>query len=351
MKLKPFIMPEHLVTDPESASDVYAKFTIAPMERGWGHTVGNALRRALLSSVQGATVTEVRIDGVAHEFMTIDDVVEDVSEIILNIKKLRFRLWSETPKLCYLHAKGRREFSARDMTVPPEIVVANADQRILTISDTKRAVNIEMLVENGRGYVKAERIRKNRTAPEGTIFLDAFFSPIKKVNYWVESMRVLDRTDFERLIMEVWTDGTVRPDEALIQAATILKNHMTVLVPQEKEPEFIEEEKLYRDRDRLGELLGMSIEELELSNRALNCLMKGRSKRTGEKVAIVTVADLVQRTERDMLDIENFGRKSLEELRKVLEDIGLTLGMDISGIPISERIHESETTDEPGKEL
>ncbi|MBM3315425.1 DNA-directed RNA polymerase subunit alpha, partial [candidate division WOR-3 bacterium] len=342
MKLKPFVMPEQLEVEAESATDTYAKSVIAPLERGWGHTVGNALRRALLSSVQGAAVTEVRIDGVAHEFMTIDDVVEDVSDIILNIKKLRVRLWSETPKLCYLHAKGRREFHAKDLTVPPEIVVANPDQKLLTISDTKRSVSVEMLVENGRGYVKAERIKKNRAAAEGTIYLDAFFSPVKKVNFWVESMRVLDRTDFERLVLETWTDGTVRPDEALIQSATILKNHMQVLVPQEKEPEFIEEERLFRDRDRLGELLSMSIEELELSNRALNCLMKGKSKRTGERVAIQTVADLVQRTEKDMLDIENFGCKSLEELKKVLEDVGLTLGMDISGIPISERPREPE---------
>jgi DNA-directed RNA polymerase subunit alpha len=346
MKLKPFVMPEKPEVEPDSSSDTYARFTVAPLERGWGHTVGTALRRALLSSVQGATVTEVRIDGVAHEFMTIDDVVEDVSEVVLNIKKLRLRLWSETPKLCYLHAKGRREFFARDLTVPPEIVVATPDQKILTISDSKRAVNVEMLVENGRGYVKAERIKKNRTAPESTIFLDAFFSPVKKVNYWVETMRVLDRTDFERLVLEVWTDGTVRPDEALIQSSTIMKNHMAVLVPQEKEPEFIEEEKLYRDRDRLGELLSMSIEELELSNRALNCLMKGRSKRTGERIAIQTVADLVQRTEKDMLDIENFGRKSLEELKKVLEDLSLTMGMDISGIPISERPKEKEAEEE-----
>ena len=145
-------------------------------------------------------------------------------------------------------------------------------------------------------------------------------------------MRVLERTNFERVILEVWTDGSVRPDEALIQSATILKNHMDVLVPSEKEPEFLKEEKLYRDRDRLIELLGMDIEELELSNRALNCLKKGRSKRTAERISIQTVGDLVQRTEKEMLDIENFGRKSLEELKKVLEDMGLTFGMDVSGL-------------------
>lgn len=345
MKLKPFVMPEKLEIEEESATDSYAKFIIAPLERGWGVTVGNALRRALLSSVQGAAVVEVRIDGATHEFTTIEDVVEDVPEIILNIKKIRFRLWSETPRVCYLHAKGKRAFFARDLTVPPEVVIANPDQKILTLSDNKRAVNIEMMVESGRGYVRAERLRRGRTVPEGTIFLDAFFSPVKKVNYWVENMRVLDRTDFERVMLEVWTDGTVKPDEALIQAATILKNHMGGLIPEEREPEFIEEERLHRARDHLAELLAMNVDELELSNRALNCLKKGRSKRTGERVSIRTIADLVQHTEKELLDIENFGRKSLEELKDVLEDMGLTLGMDISGIPIgkvTEVEHEEE---------
>ncbi len=340
MKLKPFVMPEKLEMDAETATESYAKFIIAPLERGWGTTIGNTLRRALLSSVQGAAAVELRIDGVTHEFTTIEDVVEDVPEIVLNIKKIRFRLWAETPRVCQLHAKGKRAFFARDLTVPPEVIIANPDQKILTIADNKREVNLEMVVENGRGYVRAERLRKDRVVPEGTIFLDAFFSPVKKVNYWVENMRVLDRTDFERVILEVWTDGTVKPEEALIQSATILKNHMTVLVPEEKEPKFIEEEKVYRDRDRLAELLAMDIDELELSNRALNCLKRGRSKRTGERISIKTIADLVQYTEKDMLDIENFGRKSLEELKKVLEDMGLTLGMDITGIQIGKTAGE-----------
>ncbi len=334
MRLKPFVMPEKLALDTESATESYAKFIIAPLERGWGTTIGNALRRALLSSVQGAAVVQVRIEDVPHEFTTIEDVVEDVPEIILNIKKLRFRLWSETPRSCYLHAQGKREFCGRDLTVPPELIIANPDQKILTIADNRRTVNIEMVVENGRGFVNAERLKKSRVAPEGTIFLDAFFSPVKKVNYWVENMRVLDRTDFERVFLEVWTDGTVTPEEAMIQSATIIKNHMEVLIPREKEPQFIEEGRPYQERERLSEILGMDIEELELSNRALNCLKRGRSKHTGERVSIQTVADLVRHTEKDILDIENFGRKSLEELKKVLEDLGLTLGMDISGIPI-----------------
>jgi DNA-directed RNA polymerase subunit alpha len=331
MKLKRFVVPEKLDIEQDTATESYAKFTLSPLEKGWGDTVGNAMRRALLSSVQGAAITQVRIDGVAHEFSTIEDVVEDVPQIILNLKRLRMRLWSETPRTCTLHTKGKREFTAKDLTVPPEIIIANPDEVILTVSDKSRSVSMELVVENGRAYVPAERLRRNQTAPEGTIYLDAFFSPVKKASFTVEPMRVQDRTDFEKVHLEIWTDGSVRPDEALIQSATIVKNHMSVLVPSEKEPEFIEEERLYRDQDRIVETLGMDIEELELSNRALNCLKKGRSKRTGDKISIQTVGDLVQRTEKEMLDIENFGRKSLEELRKVLEDMNLTFGMDVVG--------------------
>jgi DNA-directed RNA polymerase subunit alpha len=189
-----------------------------------------------------------------------------------------------------------------------------------------------MKVENGRGYVPAERLKRGQNAPVGTIFLDAFFSPVKKVNYTIENTRVLDRSDFEKILLEVWTDGSIKADEALIQSATIIKNHMTVMIPTEKEPEFIPEEKFDKERERLRELLMMDIEELELSNRALNCLKKGRSKRTGERVSIKKVADLVRRTEKEMLNIENFGRKSLDELKKVLEGIGLSFGIDVDAI-------------------
>lgn len=330
MKLKPFVLPEKV--EIETASDTYTKFIIAPLEKGWGHTIGNSLRRSLLSSIQGACVTQVRIDGVSHEFSTIPDVLEDVPQIIMNIKKIRMRLLSETPKLCYLNAKGKGTFTAKDMTVPPEITITNPSQPILTITDAKRSVNIEMRVENGRGYVPAERLKRGQSAPVGTIFLDAFFSPVKKVTYTVENTRVMDRSDFEKIVLEVWTDGSVKPDEALIQSATIIKNHMAVMIPSEKEPEFVPSEKFDKERERLRELLEKDIEELELSNRALNCLKKGRSKRSGERINIKKVADLVRLTEKEMLNIENFGKKSLDELRKVLEGIGLTFGMDVDSI-------------------
>ncbi|MEO0093719.1 MAG: DNA-directed RNA polymerase subunit alpha [candidate division WOR-3 bacterium] len=332
MKLKPFVLPEKVEIENETATDTYTKFIIAPLEKGWGHTIGNSLRRSLLSSIQGAAVTQVRIDGVLHEFSTIPDVLEDVPQIIMNIKKIRMALLSETPKFCYLNVKGKGTFTAKDMTVPPEITIANPDQPILTITDAKRSVNIEMKVENGRGYVPAERLKRGQNVPVGTIFLDAFFSPVKKVTYSVENTRVADRADFEKVVLEVWTDGSVRPDEALIQSATIIKNHMAILIPAEKEPEFRPEEKFDKEKERLRELLMMDIDELELSNRALNCLKKGRSKRTGERIAIKKVADLVRRTEKEMLNIENFGKKSLDELKKVLEGMGLSFGIDVDSI-------------------
>jgi DNA-directed RNA polymerase subunit alpha len=332
MKLKHFVLPDKIEIDTETASDSFARYVITPLEKGWGHTIGNALRRALLSSVQGAAITQVRIDSVMHEFTTIPDVFEDVPEIVLNLKRIRMRLWAETPKTCALHAKGKGEYKAKDLELPPEITIANPDQHILTITDAKRSVNLELRVDNGRGYVPAERVKKGQTAPLGTIFLDAFFSPVKKVVYTVEPMRVLDRADFERINLEITTDGTVKPEEAFIQTVTIVKNHMEKMIPAEKEPEFVAEERFDKDRERMREMLARDIDELEISNRASNCLKKGRSKRTHERISINTIGDLVQRSEREMLDIENFGRKSLEELKKVLEGLGLTFGMDVTGL-------------------
>ncbi|MEO0072039.1 MAG: DNA-directed RNA polymerase subunit alpha [candidate division WOR-3 bacterium] len=332
MKLTPIILPEGAVVNRETLTDTYGCFTIAPLERGWGHTIGNALRRALLSSIQGAAITQVRIDNVLHEFSTIPGVLEDVPQIILNIKKIRLRLDSETPKFCYLHAKGVNEYKARHLTVPPEITIANPDQLILTITEENTSVNIEMKVENGRGYLSAERQEKKTSAPIGTIFLDAFFSPVKKVAFAVENTRVGDRADYEKIILEIWTDGTALPEECLIQSATIIKNHMLALIPTEKEPEFQPVEKYDRERERLRELLMMKIDDLELSNRALNCLKDGVLKTSGEKIKIETVADLVRHTEKEMLEIENFGRKTLEEVREVLERHGLHFGMDVDKI-------------------
>ncbi len=346
MKLKPFTLPTKTEIE-EKKGDYFARFIIYPFEKGWGHTIGNALRRALLSSVQGAAITQVRIDGVSHEFSTIPDVLEDVPQIILNIKKIRLRLDSETPRYCYLHARGKNVFRTRDMTIPPEITIANPDQEILTITDENQRVDIEMKVENGRGYVPQEQLKKKEpNVPIGTIFLDAFFSPVKRVIFRVENIRVADRADFEKLILEIETDSSVRPDEAFIQASAIIKNHMESMIPPEQFPEFETQERYDREKERLKEILSKDISELELSNRALNCLKKGRFKSTHEKVQVNTIGDLVQLTERQILDIENLGSKTLEELKRVLENWGISLGMkldEISEKPPTER----EKTDIP----
>ncbi len=332
VSLKPFILPEKIEVE-EKKGDYFARFVISPFEKGWGHTIGNALRRALLSSVQGAAITQVRIQGVHHEFSTIPDILEDVPQIILNIKRIRLRLASEAAKYCYLHAKGKGLFRAKDMTIPPEITIANPEQEILTITDEKGAIEIEMKVENGRGYVPQERLKKKEpNVPLGTIFLDAFFSPIKRVAFRVENTRVLDRADFEKLFLEIETDGSVTPGEAIIQAAAIIRNHMENIIPIEQFPQFETFEKYDREKARLAEILSKDITELELSSRAINCFKKGRFKTTGEKVNVNTIGDLVQLTEKNILDIENLGQKTLEELKRTLENWGLTLGMKIDEI-------------------
>ncbi|MEO0098147.1 MAG: DNA-directed RNA polymerase subunit alpha [candidate division WOR-3 bacterium] len=336
MKLKPFILPEKIEVE-ERRDNYFARFSITPFEKGWGQTIGNSLRRALLSSVQGAAITQVRISDVDHEFSAIPDVLEDVPQIILNIKKIRLRLNSEVAKFCYLHARGKGTFRAKDMTIPPEIIIVNPEQEILTITDEKGRVDIEMKVENGRGYVPQERLKKKEpNVPLGTIFLDAFFSPVKRVAFTVENTRVLDRADFEKLILEVETDGTVFPEEAIIQAAAIVKNHMEAIIPQDKYPQFETQEKYDREKEKLKELLPKDIQELGLSSRALNALKKGRYKSTHEKVNINTVGELLQLTERDILDIENVGEKTLEEIKKALEGWGLSLGMKIEETGIYE---------------
>jgi DNA-directed RNA polymerase subunit alpha len=344
MKLKPFILPEKVEVE-EKKGNWFARFSISPLEKGWGHTIGNSLRRALLSSVQGAAITQVRISDVSHEFSTIPDVVEDVPQIILNIKKIKLTLLSETPRFCYLYARGKGTFRAKDMTIPPEIIIVTPDQEILTITDEKGRVDIEMKVENGRGYVPSERLKKKEpSVPLGTIFLDAFFSPVKRVAFNVENTRVLDRADFEKLILEIETDGSVLPEEALIQAATIIRNHMEALVPQEKVPEFETVERYDKERERLKALLSKDIQELELSSRAINAFKKGRYKSTHEKVNVSTIGDLVQLTENQILDIENIGERTLEELKKALEGWGLSLGMKVDHLVSKE---EEKETDAP----
>lgn len=342
--LKHFIILEKVEKEKETETNSYTKFFIEPLERGWGHTIGTALRRALLSSVQGAAITQVKIEGVMHEFSYLPDVLEDVPQIILNLKKIRLRLNSETPKTCYLYTEKEGEYRAKDLQIPPEVIIANPEQLILTLTADKK-LKMEMKVENGRGYVPAEKLRRiSEEVPIGTIFLDAFFSPVKKVNYQVETMQYLERTDLERIILEIWTDGTVTPHEALIQAANILKNSFERLIPEGTGLEFLPEERPDLEKERLKEILIRDIEDLELSNRAINCLKNGRYK-DGGKVNVKTIGDLVRLTEKDILNIENFGKKSLEEVKNALEKWGLSLGMDVSDI-LKDMKREDETQEE-----
>lgn len=340
--LKHFVILEKVEIEKETQTDSYTKFFIQPLERGWGHTIGTALRRSLLSSVQGAAITQVKIEGVMHEFSTIPDVLEDVSQIILNLKKIRLRLNSEVPKTCYLYTDKEGEYKAKDLQIPPEVVIANPEQLILTLTADKK-LKMEMRVENGRGYVPAEKLRKlSEEVPIGTIFLDAFFSPVKKVNYQVETMQYLERTDLERIILEIWTDGTVTPHEALIQAANILKSSFERLIPKGTTLEFLPEERPDQEKERLKEVLVRDVEDLELSNRAINCLKNGRYK-DGGKVNVKTIGDLVRLTEKDLLNIENFGKKSLEEVKNALARWELSLGMAVDEILKDIKKEEDET--------
>ena len=312
-------MPEHVERDEASYSSIYGKFIIQPLERGFGVTIGNALRRVLLSSLQGAAITHIRADEVLHEFTTIPGVVEDVSTIILNLKQVRLKLINKRPEKITIHLKGPGDFTAADIQQDSaDFEVLNPDHHIATMNkDTD--VKLELRIGRGRGYVPAEE-NKLPDQPIGTIPLDAIFNPIRKVNYHVENTRVGHKTDYERLILEVWTDGSVTPDDALTFAGKILKDHIQLFIAFDVEPESEEVAEIDEDALRIRKLLKMSVDELELSVRSHNCLKAANIK---------TIGDLVHRDEQEMLKFRNFGRKSLTELNKILEERGLQFGMNI----------------------
>lgn len=341
--LKPFMLPSEVEFDQESISDDYGNFFLAPLEKGWGHTIGNALRRALLSAVQGAAVTQVRIDGITHEFSVIAGVLEKVPDIILNLKKLRLTLSSDSPKTIRLRAKGKKSYLAKDLETPPEVEIKNPALLILTLTEAKRLVNMEMKVENGRGWLPSERLKKlSPPVPVGTIFLDAFFSPVKKVTYRVENTRVGDRIDFEKVILEIWTDRTTTPEQALIQAALYLKEHMDVIIKLGECPEFTRERKVERNIERLRTLLSRDIEDLELSYRTVKYLKDGRIRETKEPVHIRTIGDLISKTKNDMLKIDNVGNKSYAEMEKALTKWGLTFNYHYNKMPVDEIMGRKE---------
>lgn len=323
-KFKGLQKPKRLECELETLTSTYGKFFAEPFERGFGLTIGNALRRILLSSIEGAAVTTVRIAGALHEFSTIPGVKEDVTDIILNIKGLRVKLNVEHPKTIYLKASSEGEVRAAHITPDPDVEILNPDHHIATL-DKDGKLELEMEVRHGRGYVPAER-NKREGQPVEAIAVDSIFSPIRKVNFLVEDTRVGQITDYNKLILEVWTDGSVLPQDAIAYAAKILKDHLSIYINFEEEPEgegvAVDEEKA-----QVLEHLNRSVDELELSVRSANCLKNSN---------IRYIYELVQKTEAEMLKTKNFGRKSLNEIKEILAGMGLTLGMKLEGFPVGE---------------
>jgi len=314
----------------------YAKFVCQPLERGYGITIGNALRRILLSSLHGAAIVSVKIDSVMHEFTTVPGVLEDVSELILNLKEVRMRMTDPGPRTLRIEASGEGQVKAGDIIADGGVEILNPGQHIATLSKDAK-LEVTMTAEAGKGYVPAE-LNKGENDPIGTIPIDAVFSPIKRINYVVGKARVGQRTDYDKLTLEVWTDGSIVPEDAVAYAAKILKEQVTIFInfDEEREPE-PEAEGGEEEERPLNENLYRSVEELELSVRSANCLKNANIRHIGE---------LVQRTEAEMLKTKNFGRKSLNEIKEVLSEMGLTLGMKLEGfVPPEEEPIEEESRD------
>jgi DNA-directed RNA polymerase subunit alpha len=308
-----------IVSDEKDAN--HGTVTVEPLERGWGHTSGNVLRRVLLSSLQGAAVISVRIDNVLHEFATIEGVSEDVTDIILNIKQLRLRLLADEDVTLRLDVSGEGEVKASDIEENPDVKILNPNLHIATIGANAR-LKMEMRVSDGRGYVAAE-MNKREDDPVGSIPVDALFSPVTKVNYAVEDTRVGQRTDLDKLVMDVWTDGSMSVEDAVAYAAKLLYDHFDLFINFEGDLVPVEEKAPDERTSKLQQLLKMRVDELELSVRSANCLRAAN---------IHTLADLVRNQESAMLKYKNFGRKSLVELNRVLANLGLHFGMDVDAI-------------------
>jgi len=313
------IRPKTLDVEKETMSVTYGKFSCDPLERGFGTTLGNSLRRVLLSSLQGASITAIKIDGVVHEFQTLPDVVEDVTDIVLNLKEVLIKMEDPKPKVIRLDKDGEGKVTAGDITTVDGVTILNPNHHIATLSRGGK-LHMELMVQMGRGYVSAER-NKSANMSVGTIPIDALFAPIKKVNYIVTHARVGQQTDYDKLTLELWTDGSVRPDDAIAFAAKILKDQLSIFINFEETEEPIEET-VSEEAAKLNENLDKSVDELELSVRSANCLQNANIRYIGE---------LVQKTEAEMLKTKNFGRKSLKEIKEILAEMGLTLGMKLDG--------------------
>jgi DNA-directed RNA polymerase subunit alpha len=311
-------MPKRLQKDESSATLNYAKFVAEPFETGYGHTIGNSLRRVLLSSLEGAAITSVKIDGAMHEFSTVDGAVEDVTDIVLNLKKILFKCHVREPQILLLSVNKEGHVLAGDIELNQNTELVNPKQIICTL-DKKKKFEMELEVKVGRGFCPGDE-NKKIDQPIGVIAIDSLFSPVTRVRYSVESARVGQRTDYDRLIVEIWTDGRISPDDALTQASAILQHHLDVFVGYDKNAiEFEEvESKQDDDKSKMKKLLGMSVNEIELSVRAANCLNNAN---------ITTVGQLAMKTEQEMLKYRNFGKKSLNEIKEKLTTLGLSLGM------------------------
>ncbi len=315
---KDLIKPK--ILEPESVSDRYGKFVAKPLERGYGMTLGNSLRRVLLSSINGAAIVAIRFEGVEHEFSTLPGVKEDVTDVILNIKQLNLRYLGEKDTIIRLSGKGQRVLTAKDIETSGDVEVLNPEHVICTLNE-EGSLRAEMIVRHGRGYVPAEK-NKRKEIPVGFIAIDSIFAPVRRVAYNVQNARVGQDTDYDKLTFEVWTNGAVRPDDAVAYAAKILKDQLTIFINFD-ETEEVEEDRPREDaHPKLNEHLFKTVDELELSVRAANCLENANIKYIGE---------LVTKSESEMLKTKNFGRKSLNEIKDILMEMGLSLGMKIDG--------------------
>jgi DNA-directed RNA polymerase subunit alpha len=318
VRLGRFEMPKRLKKEESTATPTFAQFVAEPFEPGYGHTIGNSLRRVLLSSLEGAAITSVKIDGAMHEFATVEGVVEDVTDIVLNLKKIKFKAHSRDPQTLILSVNKEGAVTAGDIELNQNIELVNPDQLICTL-DKKKKFIMELEVKVGRGFHPGDENKKPDQAI-GVIAIDSIFSPVNRVKYAVENARVGQRTDYDRLVVDIWTDGRITPEDALTQASAILRHHLDVFVNYDDNAVSFEEvvDKQDDEKNKMRKLLNMSVNEIELSVRAANCLNNAN---------ITTVGQLAMKTESEMLKYRNFGKKSLNEIKDKLSALGLTLGM------------------------
>ena len=328
------IKPETVEVDEKSLTATYGKFVGEPFERGFGQTIGNSLRRILLSSLRGAAITSIQLDDALHEFSTIQGATEDVTDIILNLKEVRLKLHDSEREVIRIEAAGPREVLAKDIVTGPQVEILNPEHHIASLSKEGR-LNAIMVARMGQGYVPAERNREEEQ-PVDTIFMDAVFSPIRKVNFTVTNARVGQRTDYDRLVLEVWTDGSEAPEDALAYAARILQDQVSIFINFREGPQPAESDS-DGEAALMNENLFRAVEDLEFSVRAQNCLQNANLKYIGE---------LVQKTEQEMLKTKNFGRKSLNEIKELLGELGLELGMKLDHFPSREELESRKQADQ-----